>query len=815
MIKNYLKIAVRNLLKNRIFTAINVLGLAIGIATFVFILEYVSLETSMNQFHTNLPQLYRVLTENKQGESYPYHVAGLSAAMKEQLAEVKDYCRLVQGAVQGVVTYSGEDSTQVFKTFREEKIMFAEKNFFELFSFPIVEGEKSLAKPNTVAISESYAKKYFGNEKPIGKVLTLHNQFAKQLYTVSAVFADVKQNSDLQFEMVFSLETLKNPANLNGNDWASLDGWESNFLGSYVLLEKNVNIKQVEAKIDALYRKKKPEYVDFKTILQPAKHIHLSENLGDNYLTYGSLKVVYLLLGIATLIVLIAWFNYINLSTAGSMKRMKEVAVRKVIGATRSQLIFQFLLESILLNLLGFGLAVMLVSMLQTPFNTLINKQLDISIFLQNNTGLLGLLFVFVGAIGVGVYVAFMLSYFPPTEALKGTFTKSSKGVSLRKILVVSQFTISMVLLIATFVLYKQLQFMQNKDLGIKTEQLLAIKGAEITVAREINQSNSSAFVQKISQFPFVQDYCQTGNVPSKWYNFNSDGFTKNNPLPDDSKKNYNILMVDERFVPTYQMQLLVGQNFTAEECDKGWGGGSKILMNEKAIAQIGFKTAQEAIGQKIKWNKEENEYEIIGVVKDYNHQSTKEAIEPIVFLPSQNSAYFTVRLSTKEMQNQLAQIESAYKEIFAGNPFQYFFLDEEYNRQYETERQYSQIFMIAACLAILIACLGLLGLTTFTVEARTKEIGIRKVLGASVLGIVALLSKDFVKLVSIAFVIAVPIAWYAADKWLADFAYKTEISWWIFALAGFSATLIALLTVSWQSIKAAVANPVTSLRSE
>lgn len=811
MIKNYFLIAIRNLSKNRIFTAINIAGLAIGIATFVFILEYVSLETSMNQFHTNLPQLYRVLTENKEGEAYPYHVAGLPVAMKEQLAEVKDYCRLMQGSMQGVVTYSGEDSAQSFKTFREEKIILAEGNFFELFSFPIVEGEKSLAKSNSVAISESHAKKYFGKEKALGKILTLHNQFGKQLYTVTAVFEDVKQNSDLQFEMVFSLETLKNPANLNGNDWASLDGWDANFLGSYVLLQKDVNIKQLEEKIAALYRKKKAE-MDWKTVLQSAKHIHLAENLGDTYLTYGSLKVVYLLLGIATLIILIAWFNYINLSTAGSMKRMKEVAVRKVIGATRSQLISQFLLESTLLNLLGLGLAIVLVSLLQTPFNGLINKELDISVFLQNNTGLLGLLFVFVGAMGVGVYVAFMLSYFPPTEALKGTFTKSSKGVSLRKVLVVSQFTISMILLIATFVLYKQLQFMQNKDLGMKTEQLLAVKGAEITVTREVNLSNSSAFVQKIAQLPFVQGYCQTGNVPSKQYNFNAVGFTKQNPKPDDEKKGYNMFMIDERFIDTYQIQLLAGQNFTLEMCEKGWGS-NKIMMNEKAISQIGFKTVQEAIGQKIKWG--ENEYEIMGVVKDYNHQSTKEVIEPIIFLPSQNSAYFTIRLNTKEIQNQLAQIESTYKEIFAGNPFQYFFLDEEYNRQYETERQYSQIFMIAACLAILIACLGLLGLTTFTVEARTKEIGIRKVLGASVASIVTLLSKDFVKLVSIAFVIAVPIAWYAADTWLADFAYKTEISWWIFALAGVLAASVAIITVSWQSIKAALANPVTSLRSE
>ncbi len=816
MLRNYFKIAFRNLWKNRVFSIVNISGLALGITAFLLILEYISFEQSANRFHANLPNLYRVMLEGEtKSNNYPFVMPGLGPAAKSQFAEVRDFCRIAEYAP-GIVTVPGADSARYVKSFREDKIAYAEGSFFELFSFPLVQGSRAaLRQPNTVAISESYAIKYFGKSTPVGSTVLLHNDFGKTTYTVTGVYRDFPVNSDLQYDMLFALETLKNPANLNGNVWADLNTFESQSTPTFLWLRNGANVAALEQKLNTDYKRRKPG--EKNTIrLQPAENMHLARSLGDYLQTYGNLAFVYLLGGVAVLILVIAWFNYINLSTAGSLKRAKEVGIRKVVGASSGQLIGQFLGESLLLNVLSFVLAAVIVAALQGVFNNLIGKNLSLTMLGQSSLWAAGLGLLLIGSLVSGGYTAFALSSFQPIQTLKGVFAKSAKGIWLRQSLVVFQFSISIALMAGTFVLYRQFQYMQNQNLGMKLDQLLVIKGAEIGESKDRKQAGEM-FQNQLAGLSYIKDYCNTGSVPGNWYNFSAAGISSLNPQPDDDKKNYFICYIDDRFLNTYGISMAAGQNVTAEICRRPTETRRQALINEKAAAQLGFASAQAAVGKKFKWGGfgETSEYEILGVIKDYHHESLQQTIKPTVFFPGYNGSYFTIRLTTNEIQSKMGKLERLFQQNFPGNPFEYFFVDENYNKQYATEKQYSQIFTIASCLAIFIACLGLFGLATFTVEQRTKEIGIRKVLGADVASLVALLSKDFVRLVVVALVIAVPLVWYFMNQWLQNFAYRADIAWWIFAVAGVVSIAVALLTVGFQAVKAALANPVKSLRSE
>lgn len=809
MISNYLKIAFRNLVRNKVYSFINIVGLAMGISAFLFILEYISLEQSVNGFHANLPNMYRLLNQNPKGETWPEIEPGWALKAKETFPEIKDFCRFEQGVTKGVVKRAKQGS----EPFRESGIGFVEANFFEFFSFSLVAGSaKSLQKPNVVFISESSAKKYFGSENPIGQVLTLDNQFGNAAYTVEGIFADMLENSDIRCDMVFSLETLKNPANLNGNDWVKLDNLDSQYIHTFFLLDNGVNPKAFETKLTQLRNKLGKENDGTKFRLQAFANLHLGESFSDDLQTVSNLKYVYMLGGIAFLILIIAWFNYINLSTANSLKRANEVGVRKAIGATQSNLIWQFLGESMLVNLLGFAFAIVLVVGLQPVFNELIGKNLSFTNISLSPVWLVGVVLLLFGSVFSGALTAYILSNFNPIETLKGKFNKRSKGVFLRKSLVVSQFTISIMLILGTVLIYRQLRFMQTKELGLNPSQLLVIQGAEVGKDSTFN-ARKTAFMNAVNQQSFVQDYCVSGAVPSRWFNFMTEGFTQPNSKPGDKQKAYSFAIIGDRYLKTYGIELKAGRNFTEAECNVEWNDNSKVLLNETAVVSLGFATPEEAIRTRIQWD--ERQLEIIGVVKNYHHVGVKQAIQPIIFYPQNNSTYITVRLTPENIQEKVANLEKIYKTYFTGNPYEYFFIDDNFNKQYQSEQQYSQIFTTASVWAIIIACLGLFGLATFTAESRTKEIAIRKVLGASTFSITALLSQDFLKLVLIAIIIASPIAYYLMEKWLQDFEYKVEISWWIFALAGISAILVALLTVSYQAIKTALMNPVKSLKTE
>jgi putative ABC transport system permease protein len=809
MLQNYLKIAFRNLVRNKVYSFINIVGLAMGITAFLFILEYISLEKSVNNFHKNLPDTYRLLNEDIHGVTWAEIEPGWALKAKENFSEIKDFCRFEQGISKGVVKRAGANG----EPFRESNIGFAEGNFFEFFTFPLVSGDaKALNKPNTVFISETTARKYFGNDNPIGKILTLDNQFGTSAHTVEGVFADMVDNSDIRYDMVFSLETMKNPSYLKGNGWALLTNLDSQYINTYFLLNKGVEPKAFEKKLSDLRNKLGKENDGVRFRLQPLANVHLASSLSDTLQTTGNLKYVYMLGGIAFLILLIAWFNYINLSTANSLKRANEVGVRKVIGATQVNLIAQFLGESVLVNLLGFGLSVVFIYSFQPFFNELIGKELSIKTIQFSTVSMVGLGLLFIGSILSGALTAFVLSNFNPIETLKGKLSRQSRGIFLRKALVVSQFSISIMLILGTVLIYRQLHFMQNKNLGMNTHQLLVIKGPEVGQDSTYS-ARKTAFIDGLSQQSFIKDYCASGSIPSGWYNFTTSGFTQPKSKPGDELKTYSFAIIGERFLKTYEIDLKAGRNFTTAECNVDWNDNSKILLNEQAVQSLGFASAEEAVNSRIQWD--ERPLEIIGVVKNYHHTGVQRAIDPMIFYPQNSSAYYTVRLTPDNMQNKISSLEKLYKANFPGNPYEYFFVDESFNKQYLTEQQYSKIFTTSSVWAIVIACLGLFGLATFTTESRTKEVGIRKVLGAGVLGITALLSKDFLKLVIISILIASPIAYYLMNKWLENFEYKVDISWWIFAASGFGAIMIALLTVGYQAVRAALVNPVKSLKTE
>jgi putative ABC transport system permease protein len=809
MFKNFIKIAFRNIFRNKVYAAVNIAGLAMGICAFLLLMEYVSLEKSVNQFHKNLSGMYRLINEDPSGKTWPQVEPGWAVQAKQRFSEIKDFCRFEEGVAQGIV--SKKDNNNL--AYRENKIGYAEGNFFTFFSFPLKQGTPSaFNKTNVVFIAESTAKKYFSNKTPIGETLNLSNQFGNALYTVEGVYADMGENSDIKYDMVFSLETLKNTANLNDNSWAALDNLQSQYINTFFELNKGVNAAAFEKRLTAMRNELKKDKDGVQFHLQAFSNVHLGSSLNDPYLTSGNLKYVYMLGAIAFLIVLIAWFNYINLSTANSIKRAGEVGIRKVNGATRNNLIAQFMGESLLMNLFGFTASILLMLLMQPLFNKLINKNLSLQVLGATNVWLTAAVLLVVGSILSGAYTAFSLSKFNPVDTVKGRISKTSKGIVLRKSLVVAQFVISIILIISTILIYTQLSYMKNKNLGINTEQLLVIHGPEIGKDSTF-KNRRTAFWNELSQQSFVKDYCNTGSVPGNNYNFATSGFTQPNSKKGDELKTYSFAIIGDRFLKAYEIGLVAGRNFTTAECAVEWDDNSKVLMNERAIKQLGFENAQQAINTKVQWD--ERALEVIGVVKDYHHTGLQNAIDPIIFYPQNNNSFFTVKLTADKMQDKIAVLEKMYKQSFEGNPFEYFFVDENYSKSYLAEKQYGDMFSTAAIWAIFIACLGLFGLTTFTVESRIKEIGVRKVLGASVQGIVTLLSKDFLLLVFIAFLIASPLAWYAMHRWLQDFAYRINIGWWVFALAGFITLIIALSTVFFQALKAAVTNPVKSLKSE
>jgi putative ABC transport system permease protein len=821
MLRNYFKIAFRNLLKNKVYSILNISGLALGMAACFFIFQYVHFEKSYDHFNKNIDNLYRVTLKftgsfDNVALSATNHPA-VGPAMKAEFPEVKDFTRLVNIAqIANQATISRNEPGMPVKTYNEQGYFVADKSFFNMFSYPLLKGNSAtcLAEANSLVISASAADRFFGKEDPIGKTLYYNGRAPLK---VTGVFKDVMDNSHIHFNMLMSFSTI-------GENWGYTE-WTYPEFYNYVLLEPGTDPKKIEARfpdfiLKHMGAKMKELNYGAKFFLQPVKDIHLQSNIAKEAETNGSAREVAFLSIIGVFILLIAWINYVNLSTAKSMERAREVGLRKVVGAAKTQLITQFLFESLLINVIALVLACAIVIVAMPFFRDFLGKDIAAGFF---TTGLgaepmfwIVFLTLFIaGALLVGLYPSLVLSSFRPTSVLKGLFVKPAMGISLRRVLVSFQFILSIILIAGTLIVSKQLLFMRNGDLGYDKDQVLVIKTPGIRDSTI--ESKVSYFKSESLKIPVVNNISITSDIPGEIIRYRNSVRKES----EDNKSNFtsSLIEIDYKFVPTYGINLLAGRNFKeGEYLDYGNQTG-RVLINEVLMNALGYKTPEDAINKRIVFDLGEFKLhcEIIGVMKNFHQRSFKEPIEPILCYQPQYGAwkYFSVNMRASDITNNLAALEKLYITTFPGNPFDYAFLDDRFNAQYKEDLRLGKIFGLFCILAVIVACLGLLGLTSYVIRLRTKEIGIRKVLGASVGSIMILFSKDFVRLVVVASLIAIPVVYFAADKWLANYAFHINLNWIIFIIPVLLLLGIALLTISLQTLKAALSNPVRSLRSE
>ncbi|MDZ7304890.1 MAG: ABC transporter permease [candidate division KSB1 bacterium] len=789
MFKNHLKIAARNLLKYKVYSFINIAGLAIGMACCLLILLYVQHELAYDHFHEKADRIYRILRHGRVQDSdytIPVNPAPLAETLVREFPEVLAATRMlsVKAFAECVVKYAD-------KQFVENRILFADSTFFDIFTFSLLLGNSrtALDKPNRVVITEAMAQKYFGDENPMGKTLRINiGGNADLAFTITGVAKDVPPNSHFHFDFLPSLVTL---------DWSRSTSWGQNAFYTYFLLSKGYSAAQLEAKLPQLVQKYIARTMQFddRFFVQPLTAIHLRSNYDLELEPNSDIIYVYIFSIIAFIVLLSACINFMNLATARSANRVREIGVRKVLGASRGQLLRQFLSESTILSVIAVLFAVGLLELFLPLFNRLAERQIAVD-FTSNS-------FLLAGLIGMGLlvgilagsYPAFFLSSFRPIVALRGKPQQGTRGAWLRSGLVFLQFAISIVLIIGTFVVERQLHYVRNKRLGFDKEHVVVISRASALGPRW------QAFKHELMWSPNVIHTAGSSSVPGRYFDstvFEAEGM-------DESQRLWYVF-ADEGFIETMGMEMVAGRNFSPEFATET----SAFILNETAVKKLGW---ENAVGKKLAGNARTGA--IIGVVKDFHFESLHQEIHPLVMLFATSPSYLSVRVRQANLHQTLTFLEEKWRSFVPDQPFEYSFLDEAFDKLYRSEERLEQIFGYFSTLAIFIACLGLFGLASFTAEQRTKEIGIRKVLGASVASILFLLSKDFGKLVLLANFIAWPVAWYAMNRWLQNYAYRIEIGWWVFALAGGLALIIAFATVSTQAFKAALANPVQVLRYE
>jgi putative ABC transport system permease protein len=806
MLKNYFKIGIRSLLRNKFFTAINIFGLTLGMTTCMLIMLYVQNEMSYDRFNKKADQIVRVVFRGSiQGEKMKEAMVmpPVAQTFKSEYPEVLEATRL-RNFGNPRVTYGD-------KTFKENAFAYADSNFFEVFTLPFLKGnpKTALLEPNTIVISESVAKKYFGNEDPIGKVLLFKD--LNTSFKITGVMREMPVNAHFHFDLFASMASFPQSREFS---------WMTSEYYTYLVLPKGYDYKKLEAKLPAdvekymgsqLQKAMGMTYTQFRQkgnelglYLQPLMDIHLHSDLNLELGPVGDIRYVYIFSVVAIFMLLIACINFMNLSTAGASKRAREVGIRKVLGSLNGQLVRQFLLESLLLASFALLLSLILVFWTLPFLNELSGK--NISFNLLSNPWLIPglLLFALVTGLLAGSYPAFFLSSFKPVTVLKGKLSSRGKTVSLRSGLVVFQFFISIVLIIGTIIVQKQLAFIQNEKLGYNKDQVVIVQESYWL------GKNLEPFKQKLLQDPRVVNISSSGYLPAgNTYNNNFMIYADNNSDQLVKTLRYD---VDYNYIQTLGMEMADGRNFS-----KSFGTDSTgIIINEETAKAFGWD--KNALGHNL--TRPDNDgtkltYHIIGVVKNFHFKSFHEPISPLVMVLNSNNENLIVKTNTRDVAGLLNTMKKDWNDLKGEVPFSYTFLDRRFNNSYESEQKIGLILSIFAGVTIFVACLGLLGLATFTAEQRTKEIGIRKVLGASITNIVSLLSMDFIKLVFIAFIVATPVAWYMMNKWLQDFAYKTNISAWIFLLAAALAIAITILTVSFRAIRAALVNPVNSLRAE
>jgi len=807
MLRNYIKVAFRNLWKNKGYSAINIIGLAAGLATCLLILLYVWDELSYDKFNEKADRIYRVDSDIKfGGTDMKLCVSSdpMGATLKRDYPQVEQFTRI----------YASEGSKLIKKGtefINEPKIAFVDSTFFDVFTFPLVIGnpKTALNDPNTAVISTSGAKKYFGTEDVVGKIIETSEKVS---YKITAVMKDMPSNSHFYFDILLSMDNVDyrfgNYLSHNfttyivlqkGTDPAIFTGRFKDILAKYVLPQAQafMNIKSMDE------FEKTGNRLEYH--LMPLKKIHLYSDRFPELSQNGDIQNVYIFSAVALFILLIACINFMNLSTARSSNRAKEVGIRKVLGTERKTLIGQFLTESTLVSFIALFIAVGITFFILPFFNDVANKTLKISNLFDSR--FLPFLFLIPLAVGIiaGSYPAFYLSSFQPITVLKGKLASGFKKSSLRSTLVVIQFATTIILIISTIVVYSQLNFIQHRKLGFNKDQVLIIDNTYALGPQ------AESFKSEISRFSGVNSATMSSYLPVSNSSRSDNTYSREAVMDSKSGLNMQTWRIDEEYIKTMGMELIKGRNFS-----KTFGTDSNaIIINETTATLLGY---DDPVGKNIYYSDDGNKIiplNIIGVVKNFHFESLRQSVGPLCFRLDKSTGMAIFKVNTKDVKSLVSRVETTWKKMAPGMPFSYRFLDEAFDSMYRSEQRIGKLAMAFAILAILIACMGLFGLATYAAEQRIKEIGIRKVLGASVSNIAEMLSQDFLKLVLISAVIAFPLAWWAMHSWLQDFAYRISIPWWVFLAAGGIALFIALATISFQAIRAAIANPVKALRSE
>jgi putative ABC transport system permease protein len=792
MLKNYFKIAFRNIWRHRVFSFINIMGLTVGMTACLLIFLYVRFELSYDRFHSKADRIYRIVADIKTPtETIPSSgpAWAVPGHLKFDFSEIEAFTRVMHD---NILLRKGDIK------FNEPKSFWVDSAFFQIFGFKLLKGDArtALKEPYSVVLTESTAKKYFGKSDPLGQTILITSESAPA--TVTGVMQDMPENTHIKGDLLVSMSTITTKFAKGIDDqWSNYSPW------AYILLKPGVSPHSLEKRLPAFLQKWSGKemkelqmYVTLK--LEQLKTVYLHSTRGDSL---GSIRNVYVFSIIALFILIIACINFINLTTARASERAKEVGIRKVAGAVRPQLARQFIGESIVICFIAFLLTVGLSALLLPSFNLLAGKTISNGIF--RDGGLIALLLgtgIVIGLLA-GFYPAFVLSSFKPIEVLKGRFSTSNKGIFLRKGLVIAQFAISTALIIGTIIVYTQMSYMRSRDLGFNKDQVVIIETER--------EKKRDALLQSISRLPNVKATSLSGSVPGSGH---AGAYSEVENIKGDLQiTNLDLYYVDFDYIPLYNIQMAAGRAFNREFTTDS---NEAMIVNEATTRLLGYHSPQQAVGKRFKqWG---HEGKIIGVIKDFHYKSLQTPIKPLsIRMDWSGFSLLSIKVNPANVKHTIASIEKEYKTLIPNRPFSYYFLDEFFDRQYRNEERFGRLFLNFAVLAIFISCLGLLGLASYSTMQRTREIGIRKVMGASVSNIINLLSKDFLKLVIISFFIAVPVAWYFMHQWLSDFAYRINISWWVFVLAGLLAVLIAVITISLQAFRAAVANPVKSLRTE
>lgn len=789
MIANYLRIAIRNLRRHKVYSIINIMGLAIGMTSCLMIGIYVADEFSYDRYHTNGERIYRVVPDLQMPDGVRQLAQSsppVAATMKEEYAEVVNMARFMRS---GGIYRVGENR------FQEDRVIYADPEFFNIFSHRFIAGtpEKALHNQQNVVITESIARKFFGNASPLDKLLIRGDE----TYIVSAVVEDVPQNSHFLFDMVFSLESFAS------NNSGVMENWGAFYFPSYVMLAPGTDPRSVAVKLPAMLEKHLGVGNGIVLQLQPLKDIYLYSHRRGEHGARGNPGGLYVFMGIAAIILLLACVNFMNLTTARAVDRAREVGIRKVIGANRRQLARQFLGEAMLFAVLAFVISVWLVYLILPMFNHFSGKNLPMNLsFAGLNVLWLPLIAAIIGLIA-GSYPAISLSKYKPVSVLKGAYKSTRAGIKIRKGLVVFQFSISIVLMVATLVVFDQLEYFQNHNLGLNQEKMLIVDFRRDAAVRQHYQTISG----QLSNHPAVAKTSASSSTPGSGLRSSAvfvitDGDTLGGILGEYA--------IDEKFLETYGITLLSGRNFSPESEPIM---ASQVLINQAAASHFGWSSPGDAIGKSL-FGVADLPAEVIGVVQNFNYSSLHREIEPLYLTMSPDRfRYFSLRLNGENLFGVVDQLKEIWQTHVPNRPFDYQFLDEQLDRQYLAEARFSRVVGTFSMIAIFIASLGILGLSAFEVEQRTREVGIRKVLGATVSQIVVLLSKDYLRLVVIANLFAWPIAYWVTQSWLQDFAYRVNIEFLSFFVSGGAACLIAFLVISYHAISTALANPVESLR--